>query len=101
MEIDRALLTDEQKRLYYTWQEFFDTTCWQTMVQDAERQTETVERALAQVKGAQGLGYLQGQLSVLRWITRQQNVRFAYLANEFGVFDAEPQEQDSDPAGLA
>ena len=101
MEIDRALLTDEQRQLVDAWEEFFKLPAFQTMVTEAERSAESVQRSLANVKGEQGLGYLQGQLSILRWVTNQRTFRLAQLANEFGAYETGPQEQDSDPSGLA
>ena len=63
-QINRALLTDEQKRRLDEWEKFFHGELWVSIVNRFQPEIERLQNSYHTVQGEQDLGRIQGALNI-------------------------------------
>lgn len=64
-EVDKALLTQEQRAIYEEWERFFTSSGWKLYVEKFGPRIQYLMQQYRTVRGAQNLGYIQGALAQL------------------------------------
>ena len=66
--VDKTLLTEAQRGMYDTWQDFFSHPGWELMLRLLEPHIQSVDGQWEDCVGEQHLGRLQGSSKTFRFI---------------------------------
>lgn len=64
-EVDRTLLTQEQRAIYEEWERFFQSAGWRLYVEKFGPRLTYLMQQYRSVRGAQNLGFIQGSIAQL------------------------------------
>ncbi len=101
MEIDRALLTEEQRNQLDMWTALFHGPAWQALVERYEGTIQNLQNSYHQVVGEQALGTVQGRLKTFYdlFVTLPDVIHAEFLlaTGQLGAALGEDDGSDDDP----
>lgn len=101
MNIDKTLLTPEQRREVRAWEEFFTSDAYRLFRQRFEGRYKGVGSAYRAAQGEQALGRVQGRDEVLREVADLERVIELEFLHTTGQAEREAQEAEEAKGAMA
>lgn len=101
MNLDKTLLTPEQRREVRAWEEFFASEAYRLFLQRFSERYRGVGSAYRAAQGAQALGKVQGRDEVLREVANLEQVIELEFQHQTGQAEREAREAEEAKGAMA